>query len=89
MNTLDIGLDTLEATMIDQNLVERLWVDLKPLERELLYLWAVEGYTIDEISRLTETSRGTLLSRIHRIRKKTTAYDCVEVACENTNQSAR
>jgi len=66
----DIGLATLESSTIDQDLLEKVWVTLKPLERELLYLWAIEEYTIDEISHLTETSRGTLLSRIHRVRKK-------------------
>jgi RNA polymerase sigma-70 factor (ECF subfamily) len=69
-NTVDIGPDTLEATTINQNLLKKLWEELNPIERELLYLWAVEEYTIDEISQLTDTSRGTLLSRIHRIRKK-------------------
>ncbi len=69
-NGMDISLVTLESTIISQDLLVQLWKSFKPLERELLYLWAVEEYTIDEISHLTETSRGTLLSRIHRIRKK-------------------
>lgn len=69
-STVDIGLQTLEALMIEQDLIEKIWGALKPIERELLYLWALEGYTIDEISELTSTSRGTLLSRIHRVRKK-------------------
>ncbi len=69
-NGVDISLTTLESTVISQDLLKQLWEGFKPLERELLYLWAVEEYTIDEISHLTETSRGTLLSRIHRIRKK-------------------
>jgi RNA polymerase sigma-70 factor (ECF subfamily) len=36
----------------------------------VLFLWAVEGYTIDEISRQTGTARGTLLTRLHRLRKR-------------------
>ena len=69
-NTCDIGFDTLESTTVNQKLLQTLWKELNPLERELLYLWAIEEYTIDEISELTGTSRGTLLSRIHRVRKK-------------------
>jgi DNA-directed RNA polymerase specialized sigma24 family protein len=34
------------------------------------FLWVVEEYTMKEISELTGIPRGTLLSRIHRIRKK-------------------
>lgn len=69
-NALDISLNTLESTTINQDLLKKLWAQFNPLERELLYLWAIEGYTVDEISLLTDTARGTLLSRIHRIRKK-------------------
>lgn len=69
-NTIDIGLETLESTIANQDLLKKLWGEFNPAEREVLYLWAVEGYTIDEISELTDTSRGTLLSRVHRIRKK-------------------
>ena len=36
----------------------------------MLYLWAVEEYTVDEIALLTETPRGTLLSRLHRLKKR-------------------
>ncbi len=72
-NGVDISLDTLESTCIDQDLLIKVWKDFSPLEREVLYLWAIEEYTIDEISQLTETSRGTLLSRIHRVRKKAIA----------------
>lgn len=85
-NTVAIGFDTLEATSINQDLLVKLWAELNPIERELLYLWAVEEYTVDEISDLTETSRGTLLSRIHRVRKKIANTDVLnEVPNENTH----
>jgi RNA polymerase sigma-70 factor (ECF subfamily) len=69
-NTVDMTADTLESVTINQNVLVTLWVDFAPEERELLYLWAVEEYTMKEISELTGIPRGTLLSRIHRIRKK-------------------
>jgi RNA polymerase sigma-70 factor (ECF subfamily) len=74
-NTVEITVDTLESTVINQNLLKIIWEKLNPLERELLYLWAIEEYTIDEISQLTETPRGTLLSKVHRIRKKIAAEE--------------
>jgi len=74
-NMVDIGMDVLEATSINQSYLAKLWSIFQPLERELLYLWAVEEYTIDEISQLTDIPRGTLLSRVHRIRKKVNAPD--------------
>ncbi|MDH3591231.1 MAG: RNA polymerase sigma factor [Planctomycetota bacterium] len=43
---------------------------LRPAEREALYLAAVEDYTAQEIADLTGRPRGTVLSLIHRARKK-------------------
>jgi len=43
---------------------------LRSVEREALFLQAVEGYTAAEIAELTSTSRGTILSRISRARAK-------------------
>lgn len=67
---IDTDLRSLEQTIVDQDDIERVWVKLTTLEREILFLWAVEGYTIDEIATLTGTSRGTLLSRVHRLRRR-------------------
>jgi len=87
-NGIDISTETLESTFIDKNLLEQIWKNLTVLERELLYLWAIEGYTIDEISHLTDTPRGTLLSRVHRIRKKVLNNKIVtESAYERTNKA--
>ena len=53
--------------------LERLLAELRPKEREALYLHAVEGYSATEIGRLTQQGRGTVLSLIHRARKKLAA----------------
>ncbi len=66
----DLDLNQFEQMMIDQHLLEQIWIRINPLERELLHLWAVEGMTALEISDQLETPRGTILSRIHRLRKK-------------------
>lgn len=43
---------------------------LKANEREVIYLHAVEGHTAKEISEMTGSPRNTILSLIHRSRKK-------------------
>lgn len=43
---------------------------LRDVEREAIYLSIVEGYTADEISTMTDTARGTVLSMIHRSKIK-------------------
>ena len=60
----------LEDTVIAEHEVETIMALLEPLERELLFFWAVEGYTAQEIARRTDCPRGTILSRIHRLRQK-------------------
>lgn len=43
---------------------------LRPVEREVLFLSAVEGYTAEEIAQNTCQPRGTILSLLHRARLK-------------------
>ncbi len=47
-----------------------LLANLKAAEREALFLNAVEGYTAREIADLTGTPRNTILSHLHRARRK-------------------
>jgi RNA polymerase sigma-70 factor, ECF subfamily len=63
-------LQPLERVAITRDAVRRIWAELGAAEREILHLWAVEGYTVDEISRQTATPRGTLLARLHRLRQR-------------------
>ncbi len=60
----------LEDLVIAEIETESIMAMLEPLERELLFFWAVEGYTAQEIARRTDCPRGTVLSRIHRLRQK-------------------
>jgi RNA polymerase sigma-70 factor (ECF subfamily) len=50
--------------------IDTLLSELRPEERETLFLHAVEGYTASEISRLTGQPRGTVLSLMHRARQR-------------------
>jgi len=47
---------------------------LRVTEREALFLTVVEGYTAEEVSKLTQTPRGTVLSLVHRARMKLRNY---------------
>ena len=55
---------------VSQGALERALSQLRPIEREALYLATVEGYTAAEIADLTRQSRGTVLSLVHRARAK-------------------
>lgn len=62
--------DTLEQTVIDEDLTQKLMLQLNAAEREVLYLWAVLEYTAAEIADELDISRGTILSRLYRVKKK-------------------
>lgn len=61
---------SLEDVFVQQSEVTALLGTMQPEERELLYLWAVEEYTIDEIAQIKQVPRGTLLSKLHRLKKR-------------------
>ena len=67
---LDMDTDALEKMVATQYQVEEVWRKLSVSEREIMYFWAIEGYTTDELARFLDMSRGTLLSKIHRLRKR-------------------
>lgn len=60
----------LEDIVIAEHEVEDIMATLEPLDRELLFLWAMEGFSAREIAEQTDSPRGTVLSRIHRLRQK-------------------
>jgi RNA polymerase sigma factor (sigma-70 family) len=69
-STYDISPVRLEQVSIDAQTLDNVWSELCPLDRDILYHWAVLGYSTDETCEQLEMPRGTLLSRIHRLRKK-------------------
>lgn len=68
----DIHEGTLEDLVIQQKTLEEIWPLFDATDREILYLWAVLGHTAQEIAAEVGSARGTVLSRIHRIRQKVT-----------------
>jgi len=68
-NHVDIDVKTLESLIIDQDLVEQILHYLEPLEREILFYWAIEGYSTQQVATLLEMPKGTVLSKIYRMRQ--------------------
>ena len=58
--------------------IEQMLGKLRDIEREALFLHIVEGYSANEIATLTGRPRGTVLSLIHRSRKKLAALDATD-----------
>ena len=59
-----------ENTIINEQMLEYHFEVLRPIEREVLFLSVVEGYTADEIAAMHSTVRGTILSMLSRSKKK-------------------
>lgn len=67
-----VAIDTiqLDDLMIAQNQISIIWNIMNASEREIIYLWGVEGFSAKQISLETGIARGTILSKIHRLREK-------------------
>ncbi len=59
---------TLETMIVDKLTLEQTWKMLSPLERETIFLWAVDGMSASEIALHIGQSRNTVLSRLYRLR---------------------
>lgn len=59
-----------ETIVADADYLEKALSRLTTGEREMLYLFIVEGYTAREISEMADRPRNTVLSIVHRARKK-------------------
>lgn len=68
--SLDLEMQSLEQIIINKDQLEKAWQLLKPFETEILFLWAVEGHSIQAISDQIGIPKGTALARIHRLRKR-------------------
>ncbi len=65
----DAGFTSLQHDIEDPAL-EYALAQLRGIEREVLYLSVVEGYTAQEITTITGQARGTVLSMLSRTRNK-------------------
>src|SRR5438046_10767601 len=55
---------------VADGLLDLALASLRPVEREVLFLAVVEGYTAREIGKLTGQSRGSVISLLYRAREK-------------------
>ena len=67
---VDLDVNSLEKIAASRQQIDLVWRKLTASEREIVYFWAVEGYTTSELAKLLDISRGTLLSKIFRLRKR-------------------
>jgi len=61
---------SMDDLLINQQEVQQLIKMLTTEENELLYLWAVEEYSTSEIAIITQQPKGTVLSKLHRMKKR-------------------
>ncbi|MEM7533505.1 MAG: RNA polymerase sigma factor [Chloroflexota bacterium] len=64
MGDIDVQLTSLDPTL------EAALAQLRFEERELLYLSIMEGYTASDLAALMDKPRGTILSTLHRAKRK-------------------
>ena len=76
----------LEQLQIQRNLIGYIFKQLNNAEREVLYLWSMEGYSATDIAEETHQPRGTVLSRLYRIRKKVDALEEIQISSKATDQ---
>jgi RNA polymerase sigma-70 factor (ECF subfamily) len=67
---ISIDMPSPEDVLIESEQIVNILAGLNTSERELLYLWAVEEFTAKEIAEQLGCPRGTVLSWIHRLRRK-------------------
>lgn len=70
VSIVEIVDDGMEDILISQQQVQSLIGGLSTEESELLYLWAVEEHTVSEIAQIYEKPKGTILSKLHRLKKR-------------------
>lgn len=66
----DFDIQTLETIQINENLAEQIMLSLEPDEREIIYYWAIEGFSTSEIAEYLGKPKGTILSKIYRMRHR-------------------
>ena len=67
---LNESINDLESLIINEDMAEQILFSLNPDEREIIFYWAYEGYTAQQISDILELPRGTILSKLHRIKAR-------------------
>lgn len=67
---IDLDLRNLEDMVIVADEFDYIWKKLSADEREILYYWAIEGYSTSEVASHLGQPKGTILSKIYRLRQR-------------------
>lgn len=67
---IDDSYNDIDSTLLNSEELSQHLARLRDRERETLFLAVIEGYTADEIAYMTGQSRGTVLSMLHRTKRK-------------------
>ena len=67
---VDFDVQTLDELLVNENMAKQILQSLEPDEREIMYCWAIEGFSTSEIATKLNKPKGTILSKIYRMRKK-------------------
>jgi len=67
-----LGIDTrlLEDIVVTSQQLDVIWQELNAGEREIMFLWAVEEMSANDISTELDMPRGSVLSKIYRLRNR-------------------
>lgn len=66
-------LSSFENILINQESAKIIWALFDSSEREIMYLWAIQGLTTAEVAHFLDIPKGTIVSKISRLRKKVTS----------------
>ena len=73
VTNINDGLSTFEEIVINEESASLVWALLDSAEREIMYLWAIQGLTTAEVATYLDIPKGTVVSKISRLRKKVTS----------------
>jgi len=69
-DAVSIDVRLLEDVVITAQQLDTVWKELDIVEREIIFLWAVEGMSANDIAIELEMPRGSVLSKIYRLRNR-------------------
>ena len=73
-------ISSLESLTIHQTDAQTVWQLLDSSEREIMYLWSIQGLTTSEVAEYLDTPKGTIVSKVSRLRKKISKHLNIDIS---------
>ncbi len=70
VTSISDGVASLEEIAINEDEAHTIWNLLDSSEREIMYLWAIQGFTTAEVAKYLDIPKGTIVSKVSRLRKR-------------------